>query len=253
MKAFKFLNLIAEGVVSAISFLTLIPIRKEQKITPTTIIFFPLIGLLLGGSLVLLNFILTKVFCFNAYLTAGLLLAGYIALTGGLHLDGLSDTVDGLVGGRGDREKTLLIMDETHIGAMGVIAIGCNILIKFILLTNLPQCALLVFPCVSRWAMVLSMRTSRPAKMVGLGKLCIENTTLSSFIVATVICVVITLIALPVDIALLGIIISGLVAYKLTKSFTRRLGGMTGDAIGAINEIVENIMLICVVWLWGIV
>ncbi|MDI6641545.1 MAG: adenosylcobinamide-GDP ribazoletransferase [Elusimicrobiota bacterium] len=241
-----------KGLFSAIGFLTIVPI-KNRIITPMTIACFPLVGLFLGGILILLNFIFSHFLLLSHDITTILLLVFYIILTGGLHLDGLSDTVDGIVGGAGNKTKILRIMSDSHTGAEGVIAIVCDILLKFVLLSDIPpknfQNVLLIFPLISRSCMVLSMYLSNPAKDSGVGKLFIENTNLSNFIIATLLSIIISLIIFPAIIIIIIIAISGFVTICITKFFALKIGGMTGDSIGTINEITE----ITSVLLFGII
>lgn len=227
---------------SAVGFLTIIPVSK-QEINQYTTLWFPVVGLFLGGILFLLNFVLTPLL-HNPIVIVTVLLVIYIFLTGGLHIDGLSDSVDGVVGGRSDRRKILSIMDDSHIGAEGVIAVVCDILLKFVLLMSLLSNVLLIFPVISRWAMVLSMVLSRPAKDSGAGRLFIENTKLQNFFIATLFCVIFAVIILPLIKTFIAILISGLVTVLTTFFFTKKIGGMSGDSIGAINEITEIVVLL---------
>ena len=237
------------ALFSAVSFLTIIPVKKHE-ITPSTVICFPLVGLFLGGVLVLLNFIFSELLHFEKIVIVAFILVVYIVVTGGLHLDGLSDTVDGIAAGDKDKTKIFAIMSDSHIGAEGVVAIVCDIMLKFVLLANIPeklfQNVLLIFPCISRSCMVVSMFLSKPAKDDGVGKLFIENTTLTTCVVSTLICLAITLLIFPSIIAFVMILFTAIAAISLTKFFVSKIGGMTGDTMGAVNEIIEIFILLVV-------
>ena len=242
-----------KAIFSAIGFLTIIPI-KNQTITPTTTAYFPIAGLFLGAILILLNFILSQFMLPHIIITA-LLLVVYIILTGGLHIDGLSDTVDGIAASDKDKAEILAMMSDSHIGAEGVIAIVCDTLLKFALLYIIPnkvfQNVLLTFPTISRWAMVISMLVSHPAKDTGVGKLFIESTNLLNSIIASLICIAISIFVFPTVITLIIIGTTGLVTICVTKFFARKVGGMTGDTIGAVNELVEIVSLMIFVIIYG--
>ena len=109
---------------SALQFLTLFPWpkrveRRADEIGPAAI-FFPIVGFFLGSILALANFLLEPFA--SAILISVVVVTLLALLTRGLHLDGLGDTFDGL-GAGGDRERMLRIMDDSHTGAFGLIAI----------------------------------------------------------------------------------------------------------------------------------
>lgn len=118
----------------ALQFLTVLPI--ELKTIPTAqqngraILFCPLVGLIIGGILFLVTCIFVKL---PALLLAAIVLALWIWLTGGLHLDGLADTADAWVGGFGDKLRTLQIMKDPSCGPIGVLSLVIICLLKFAL------------------------------------------------------------------------------------------------------------------------
>ena len=118
----------------ALQFLTVLPI--ELKTIPTAqqngraILFYPLVGLIIGGILFLVTCIFVKL---PALLLAAIVLALWIWLTGGLHLDGLADTADAWVGGFGDKLRTLQIMKDPSCGPIGVLSLVIICLLKFAL------------------------------------------------------------------------------------------------------------------------
>ena len=101
----------------ALQFLTRLPVRlpgmPEPQQIGRSLLFYPLVGLLLGLALLALEWVLGDT---STLLEAALLLAAWVALSGGLHLDGLADTADAWVGGYGDRERTLAIMKDPRSG-----------------------------------------------------------------------------------------------------------------------------------------
>ena len=91
--------------------------------------FFPAVGITLGLGLVVMNWLLSALIP-RAVLDC-LLVLTMIAVTGGLHLDGIADLIDGLVGGK-DREGVLRIMKESRVGAMGVVGLVMVVLLKYL-------------------------------------------------------------------------------------------------------------------------
>ena len=147
------------SLLLAIQFLTVIPLKirdvNERKLADA-LIYFPLAGLLIGLILAGLSTALFSLH-FYEFTVAVVLVVALAAITGGMHLDGLSDTFDALAGGK-DKEKRLEIMRDSHAGAMGVISIVCVLLLKAALIFSLrPQDYLpaLILMCIlSRWSMV---------------------------------------------------------------------------------------------------
>ena len=119
-------------------------------------IYFPLVGMLLGGLLIALNY-------FSSFLSLPLISVNIIlvislaVLTGGMHLDGLSDTIDGFASGKG-REGILDVMKDPRIGAMGALGIFSILLLKLAFLHSIDmdfKAPALILMCgLSRWSLV---------------------------------------------------------------------------------------------------
>ena len=205
-------------------------------------IFFPVIGFMLGSILVLVNFLL------DPFASAGLLSAILVTLltlgTGGLHLDGVGDTFDGL-GSGGDRDRVLSVMDDSHTGVFGLIAIVLVLLLKIHALESMDVDrwrALLVAPILGRWAMVLLAYRSKAAK-AGLGSNLIDYLSTKHFLLATLL----TLLLVTVIFRRNGIVMMAWVAVFTIASknyFHRRLGGVTGDIFGAVGELSETSVMV---------
>lgn len=203
--------------------------------------FFPLIGALLGLILAGIDLLLAPV---GGLALASVSLVALLALlTRGLHLDGLGDTFDGF-GAGGNRERILRIMDDSHIGAFGVIAIVLVLSFKIHALASIDAerwRALLAAPVLGRWAMVVLGYRSQPAKP-GLGSALVEHLTTGHFFFATATTLFLTTAILHAG----GLVIMGAVYVfgLVSKSFFhRRLGGVTGDTCGAIGELSETSVL----------
>jgi adenosylcobinamide-GDP ribazoletransferase len=205
-------------------------------------IFFPVVGLVLGLILVLVNFLLL------AFASAGLLSVILVTLlafmTRGLHLDGLGDTFDGL-GAGGERERVLSVMDDSHIGVFGLIAIVLVLFSKIHALESMDVDrwrALLVALILGRWAMVLLAYRSKAAK-AGLGSNLIDHLTTKHFLFATLL----TLLLVAAIFRGNGIVMMAWVAVFTMASknyFHRRLGGVTGNTFGAVGELSETSVMV---------
>ena len=237
-------------ILLALQFLTIIPIKiakVDDKSIARSLIYYPLIGLLLGAILVaglalllVLNFLMMPV--------SIILVVLLIIFTGGLHLDGLSDTFDALLS-RKPREEMLQIMRDSHAGVLGIVAVICVILLKIAILSSLSLASMtagLLLMCVSsRWSMVFSIFLFSYARKDGKAKVFTEGITPRIFIFATIIGLACAgLIAKFGGIFVFGI--SALGAYVIGKFVSRKLGGITGDTLGAANEITEVVVLLCI-------
>jgi adenosylcobinamide-GDP ribazoletransferase len=231
---------------AALQFLTLFPWprradRSGDEVGPSAI-FFPVIGFLLGLVLVLINFLLAPLA--SPGLSSVVLVSVLALLTRGLHLDGVGDTFDGL-GAGGDRERMLGIMDDSHTGAFGLIAIVLLLFFKIHAIESMDNerwRALLSAPILGRWAMVLLGYRSEAAKP-GLGSALIDHLQAKHVFGATLI--TLTLVAAILHGAGIAMMICVAVfALASKKYFHRRLGGVTGDTFGAVGELSETSVLV---------
>ena len=209
--------------------------------------FYPAIGLMIGLVLVGVEEGSSRVF--SEPLTAAFLVAVMIVVTRGLHLDGLMDVFDGVFGGF-TPERRLEIMRDSRVGAFGVIGAIAVLLLKYgalVSLLMLPQpgkeCALCLFPALSRWTMVVLLGAFPYVRTQGLGSP-FHGTGIK---IATTIA---GISALAASVLLGGFAGLGLffgvtvVAWLMGWAIAKTLGGLTGDAYGATNEIIETVVLI---------
>jgi adenosylcobinamide-GDP ribazoletransferase len=201
--------------------------------------YFPLAGLLLAAILGLFTLVCGALV--PRLVLAALLVVALVLLTGGLHLDGLMDTCDGLFGGL-TRERKLEIMRDSRVGSFGVLAGVCALLLKFACLASLGTHSLPLVLCVTlpsaRWALVLALRAFPSARATGLGATFRQDITPTRLVLAGALTLIIVLLAAQ----LAGFIVWGIVtltALGLGTWISRKLGGLTGDTYGAIAEIAE--------------
>lgn len=237
--------------LSALSFLTIFPVPagtvSEQSLRGS-IIFFPSIGLILGAiasGLVYFTYGL-----FPAQITAVFLIIFHLIITRGLHIDGLSDTFDGFLGGK-DPEHTLRIMKDPSTGVFGVTAIAACILCRFtaygIILTNLDEKAvngiLLFAYSTSRWTPVLLSYSTPPVPgHQGLGNLFAKNVNIAILFFSAIPAIFagILFLQLWAVIGLAGAIMS---VFALRRSAMAKIGGLTGDICGCSIELTETALL----------
>jgi adenosylcobinamide-GDP ribazoletransferase len=178
---------------------------------------------------------------------AGLLLALTVGLTGGLHLDGLADTADGLGGSRTPAES-LRIMKDSRVGAFGVISLIVVLLVKFSLFLSVAAVpgaarALILFPVLSRWGMVLLAYLAPYARPEGgLGQAMTAGVSPRILGGASLSAGVLSLVILGTP-GLLLFAAAGALVWLGSLYFQHRLGGITGDVLGAANEILEILVL----------
>ncbi|OTA20295.1 cobalamin synthase [Xenorhabdus beddingii] len=215
--------------------------------------YFPVIGLTVGGlaGLIPLSIIQSGG---GIYIGAIGYVLALVLLTGGLHLDGVADTCDGIFSAR-QREKMLEIMRDSRLGTYGGLGLIFCILLKTLAVAEIsyyPSSYLLAVltcaPIVGRTAVVLLMYAQRYAREgEGMGSCYIGR--LSSY------SAVLTLLGGGVMVMILGdwqglsaMMITLLAVYGLALYFNYRLGGQTGDTLGASIEAGEVIFLLALIW-----
>lgn len=232
------------GFVAAIRFITILPIGKSGAFDPKGMIpYFPLVGLLLGAILAGADYLFCMAFSKE---TAGLLdVVLLIFLTGALHMDGLGDAADGLWG-HNSRKRALEIMKDSRVGAMGLIAIVCGILLKWCGIMNLAEHRslwLLIIPAYARGSMIFGIRFleyGRPEG--GTGRSLFEE-PLSAWVFLGLALPVLLSFFLGVKGILfncLFLIFTGAILYYYKK----RLGCITGDLLGAMTETMECVLFL---------
>ena len=233
-------------------FLTILPWRKsEQECSPQllgrSMAYYPAIGLLLGFILWAAHFALS-LFLPRA-LGDGLILLILVILTGALHLDGLADTLDGLAAGKAPEER-LRIMKDHRVGTFGVVGLILVFGLKFLalhsLLTQDVGKALIVALTLSRGSMVqLTYRAPYGRREGGLGLPFKENLKKREMVIATVTSLAVSFFVWRFWGALLWLGV-GISTLLFQSFFEKKIGGITGDILGAANETNEVLALILI-------
>ena len=207
---------------------------------------FPLVGLGVGlfGAIVL---IFARLVGLGPVLSAILGIAAIIAITGGLHEDGLADAADGLAAGR-DREAKLAIMRDTRIGAFAVLALILSVLLRVGALAAIPgtyaaASALITAAVFSRAALPAVMAVLEPARMGGLAAAA-GKPPQDRVIAAGLLGVVLVLLFLGPATGIVALLAGVGVAAASALFAQKQLGGYTGDVLGAIQQVTEIAVLL---------
>lgn len=228
----------------ALQFLTIVRLRDALPFDDATLgkagAFFPTVGLLIGCTVWVLDQGLSTLF--SSTLSTVFVLIALIVLSRGLHLDGLADSADGLFGSS-DPQRSLVIMKDSRIGVFGALALFCLILLKIraldLLLDGGRNTALLVGPMFGRWACVVMAYSAPPAREEGLGAFFIRGVQFRELVLASLFTFI---VGFFLSGALVFVLFGTLTALSVgvTRYCTRRLGGVTGDTLGAMGELVET-------------
>lgn len=230
-----------------ISFFSTIPVKNYQFIESELgkgIRLVPLvgviIGLLLGSISIIFNELLDK------ELTAFLILVFYIFLTGGLHLDGVADTCDGIFSHR-SKDRILEIMKDSRIGAFGVISLIILLLGYWVFLSKSSLYVIFLFPVIGRSIALFTCRISTYARGEGFGnQFIIEAKNIRSLIVliSYIIFICIGSAFLYEFGVIIALVFTFLFIAFITKRINQKLGGITGDVIGFTIEISQLSFLV---------
>jgi adenosylcobinamide-GDP ribazoletransferase len=241
-------------VITALAFLTRLPVGRSRSFGAKEVArserWFPLVGCLLGGIYAAALWLCARVF--PASICAILVVGVDAWLTGAMHFDGIADSADGFGGGR-TREDVLRIMRDHAIGSYGAVALLLVIALKIAAIASLVGCptawaAILLAPVLGRWAAVLlsaarpyarppehdgPYSVGSPTRFVGRTEIAIATVTALA-------------IAAPLGIGHSGPACAAVLALVVIWGAycQKRIGGITGDTVGAAIEIAECAVLL---------
>lgn len=224
---------------AAVSFLTVIPVGNADGSGGERLgrAYFPAIGAAVGLMAGLVFVIVAAIS--TPLLAAASAVAALTLLTGALHLDGLADSADGLLG-RGDAERRLAIMRDPRLGTYGVVAVVVVLALQLAALASMSPAralaALIVAGALSRLATLAVLAAVPYVRETGLGNIAFDRRRRGADLLAGL---AITAVVCALDwrraaIAALLVAISTLALVALAR---RRLGGATGDVCGATAEL----------------
>ncbi len=224
----------------AFQLLTIIPISHTFIATDKQVgyscLFYPMIGLLIGGCLVALATLLASI---PFQIQASLILILWVIISGGLHLDGLADCADAWVGGFANKQRSLTIMKDPRSGPIAIAVLVLLLLLKWTLISHLLEqqflTPLILAPMLARLAILILMLSTNYIRSGGMAETLVKHLPKPASYC-------LSLIGLLVGAYYLGIIAIGfmlLILFIIRDQANRRLGGTTGDVYGAAVELVE--------------
>jgi len=239
-----------QAFLIALEFLTAIPVSISERDRPNktgvSLLYYPVVGMIIAGVVLLVIYLLNSQ---TDWVVGVLSLTVWVALTGGLHLDGLADSADAWLGGLGDKTTTLHIMKDPTSGPIAVVVLLLVLLIKLVMLTELimnQQWVGIVLAIVlARMALPLLLLTTPYVRPNGLGAELVKTMPRKQIRIMIAI------------IGLLAVIVMGLIPLMLFLTallimryyMLKRLDGTTGDTAGAMVELLETTTLIlCVIY-----
>lgn len=239
-----------KSLILMLQFFTRLPlpfeIQADAEDFNKGFIWFTAVGLVIGGLLAILCIVLSPYV--GTLLLAVILVLAEVLLTGGLHLDGLSDTFDGLYSNR-DKERVLEIMKDSRIGANGALAMMSWLLLKIALLNELfqltavhapkttPWLVLILMPVAAKSALALSCYLGPYARKEGMGHLFIGKVSVIQLFPVLTLAAILHALLVPASLAVwAGILLLTLV---YTRHVRKRIDGLTGDTLGAWHELSE--------------
>ncbi len=239
---------------TAFGFLTVLPVAPRDATRMCRArACFPIVGLALGAALAGLDY--AARLALPSPVVGALLVVALLALTRAIHVEGFLDCCDGLFGGF-SRERRLQILRDTHVGAFAVAGGAGLILIKWSLLASIQDeirpGLLFVFPCLSRLGMLATMAAFAYVREQGIGTAFQDGTARWHVPFG----VVTALAASGAVLGYAGVVLVGgamIVSLGIGRWISGMLGGMTGDAYGAVNELTEVAVLLLGVALFTLI
>jgi adenosylcobinamide-GDP ribazoletransferase len=238
------------GLKLAAQFLTRLPVRRVDDFSPRDLsrsaAWFPLVGAAVGAIVALVVFAFIQR---SAPLAAVMGVLAWVWLTGALHLDGLADLADALGASHRDPQRFLAVLADPHVGTFGVVSVVLLLMLKVAALSMLTAGTLFALPLVPAWARLGTLAWSRWLKPLkeGQGERFAWQLPLSWIVFWTVLLLVVSALIVP------ALCLAPLVIAAWGGWLKARLGGMTGDCLGAGVEVTEAALLLLVVLASGAV
>ena len=232
------------GLFSAIRFLTILPVGDAGAFDPKEMVrFFPLVGILLGSIVAIADLVIGLLWPTSIASLLDVMLL--VILTGGLHLDGLADTADGLLGHH-SRDRALAIMKDSRIGVMGMAAIFFSLTVKWAALSNLCEyryLMLLIVPALARGGMMFGIVLIPYGRNEdGTGHAFFQTRYPPATFVFLSIPILLAFLAGPAGLRVIAAF--GFLLLMLLLYFYKRMGCMTGDMLGATAELTESFLFL---------
>jgi adenosylcobinamide-GDP ribazoletransferase len=236
-----------KSFILTIQFLTRIPVKInvdfDKKSLSKSMVFFPFVGCVIG---LMSGFIYYGFSFINISLASVMAVFSLTVITGGLHLDGLADTADGLLSSR-PKERVLEIMKDSRIGTFGSIALIFDVLLKYILIKELPPAivmASLVFSCGNgRVCAAYLISYGKNARPGGLGDMFKDEKSKLWFLIGLAVYMILGIFALRV-LFLIPFACSIVLTLIIKRWSYKTIDGITGDVCGSASEAGEIVSLL---------
>ncbi len=230
--------------LGAVAFMTRLPVSQKMQCDPDALssaaVFFPLVGLLVSAGAIILNHVFSRFVSQDVVVV--IVLVFLVTVTGGFHEDALADAADGFGGGWG-KDKILSIMRDSRVGSFGALAIALALLARFVFLKNIPPPKfdgyLVAGQVTGRWtALPLSYFLPPAREEGGQGARVAGKITAFTLVTGTLLTLAILGVALGVK--ALWVMLAAVVITGASGAYYRhRIGGVTGDCLGATSQIAE--------------
>ena len=232
-------------LIILIQFMTRIPVfvnvEYDEEKLGKSIKYFPLVGAIIGIFLYGINILAGKI-TVNRQIAAIIIIIAEIFITGLIHIDGLADTADGLFS-YAEKEKILEIMKDPRVGTNGAVALILYFMTKVILLSEIRPEYIILYPVISRLSTSINAGLGEYARKNGMSNGIIGKNGKKEAGISIIITMILSFIILKVK-GLIILIFAILFILLLMKGVKRKIGGITGDTMGASLELTSILVLL---------
>ena len=232
-------------LIILIQFMTRIPVfvnvEYDEEKLGKSIKYFPLVGAIIGIFLYGINILVGKI-TVNRQIAAIIIIIAEIFITGLIHIDGLADTADGLFS-YAEKEKILEIMKDSRVGTNGAVALILYFMTKVILLSEIRPEYIILYPVISRLSTSINAGLGEYARKNGMSNEIIAKNGKKEAGISIIITMILSFIILKAK-GLIILIFAILFILLLMKGVKRKIGGITGDTMGASLELTSILVLL---------
>ena len=232
-------------LIILIQFMTRIPVfvnvEYDEEKLGKSIKYFPLVGAIIGIFLYGINILAGKI-TVNRQIAAMIIIIAEIFITGLIHIDGLADTADGLFS-YAEKEKILEIMKDSRVGTNGAVALILYFMTKVILLSEIRPEYIILYPVISRLSTSINAGLGEYARKNGMSNGIIGKNGKKEAGISIIITMILSFIILKAK-GLIILIFAILFILLLMKGVKRKIGGITGDTMGASLELTSILVLL---------